>query len=166
MFKKVDLYELNLNPFQEINKNWTLISAKADGVSNTMTASWGGWGILWGKETVTVYIRQSRYTKTFVDAQDYFTVSLFDGYKKELGVLGTKSGRDGDKISEVGFHLVDVEGQPGFEEASYVFVCKKMYEADMPLSAIPAEALKAYYPDDDYHTMYIAEIVGCYKNEK
>ena len=165
MFKKVDLYDLNLNPFQEINKNWTLISARKDGVDNTMTASWGGWGILWGKETVTVYIRQSRYTKEFVDGQDYFTISLFDGHKKELGVLGSKSGRDGDKIAEVGFHIVDVEGQPAFEESTYVFVCKKMYQADMPLSEIPEDAIKAYYPDDDYHTMYIAEIVACYKKD-
>lgn len=165
MFKKVDVYELNLNPFQEINKNWTLISANKDGVANTMTASWGAWGILWGKETVTVYIRQSRFTKEFVDGQDYFTVSLFDGHKKELGVLGTRSGRDGDKIGEVGFHLVDLNGQPGFEEATYVFVCRKMYQLDMPMPTIPADVAEEYYGDGDFHTMYIGEIVACYKNE-
>ena len=165
MFKKVNVYDLNLNPFQEINNNWTLISANKDGVANTMTASWGAWGILWGKETVTVYIRESRYTKEFVDGQDYFTVSLFDGHKKELGVLGSKSGRDGDKISEVGFHLVDVEGQPAFVESTYVFICKKMYQLDMPISTIPEEDVNQYYSAGDPHTMYVGEIVSCYKNE-
>ena len=104
MFIKKDVHELQQNVFTEIGKNWMLISAKnPEGKVNTMTASWGAMGVLWGKETVTAYIRQSRYTKEFVDAQEYFTISLFDGYKKELGVLGSVSGRDKDKIAEVGF---------------------------------------------------------------
>ncbi|MDO4490311.1 MAG: flavin reductase [Lachnospiraceae bacterium] len=166
MFEKVNVYDLQLNPFQEIGKNWTLISAAVDGKVNTMTASWGNMGVLWGKEALTVYIRQSRYTKEFVDAQEYFTVSLFDEDKKKpLGLLGKKSGRDGDKIAEAGFHVTMVEGQPAFEESKMVFVCRKMYQADMPKAAMPEEAIKAYYPDDDIHTMYIGEIVACYVNK-
>ena len=81
-----------------------------------MTASWGQLGHLWGKNVMTVYIRPQRYTKEFVDAGDYFTVTLFDGYKKELGVLGSKSGRDGDKIAEVSFDIEEVENQPTFKQ--------------------------------------------------
>ncbi len=166
MFKKVNVYDLQMNPFQEIGKNWTLISAANDGKINTMTASWGSMGLLWGKEALTVYIRQSRYTKEFVDAQDYFTVSLFDGsQKKALGLLGSKSGRDGDKIAEAGFHPVEVEGQPAFEESKCVFICKKMYQDDIPVENIPAEAVKSFYPDNDFHTLYVGEIVACYVNE-
>lgn len=166
MFKKVDVYDLNQNVFQEIGKNWTLISAKnPEGKVNTMTASWGAMGVLWGKETVTVYIRQSRYTKTFVDAQEYFTVSLFDGHKKELGVLGTKSGRDTDKIGEVGFDIEMVEGQPAFKQSKCVFLCKKLYQDDIPMEAMAEDIREKWYGDGDYHTMYIGEIVGCYVNE-
>ena len=164
MFQKVNEYEGKLNPFQEIDQHWTLISAKADGKVNTMTASWGSWGILWGRTTCTIYVRQSRYTKEFIDAQDYFTVSLFDGHKSELGLLGRKSGRDGDKIAEAGFHVTEVDGQPAFAESTWVFVCKKIYQADMPIAAIPEEFVQKFYPDEDYHTMYIGEIVGCYQN--
>ena len=106
MFEKVNIQDLKFNPFDEISNHWVLISAKKDGVVNTMTASWGQLGHLWGKNVMTVYIRPQRYTKEFVDAGDYFTVTLFDGYKKELGVLGSKSGRDGDKIAEVSFDMV------------------------------------------------------------
>lgn len=166
MFKKADVYALPYNVFNEIGNNWTLISAKnADGKVNTMTASWGAMGILWSKPAMTVYIRQSRYTKEFVDSSEYFTVSLFDGHKKALGILGTKSGRDGDKIAEVGFHIADLDGQPGFEEAKCVLVGRKMYSADIPIADIPAEDVERYYKDGDYHTMYIAEIVACYVNE-
>jgi hypothetical protein len=112
MFEKVNIQDLKFNPFDEISNHWVLISAKKDGVVNTMTASWGQLGHLWGKNVMTVYIRPQRYTKEFVDAGDYFTVTLFDGYKKELGVLGSKSGRDGDKIAEVSFDIEEVENQP------------------------------------------------------
>ena len=90
MFEKLELSELQITPFYEIGQHWLLISAKKEGVINTMTASWGQVGHLWGKNVATVYIRPQRYTKEFVDAGDYFTITFFDGYKKELGVLGSK----------------------------------------------------------------------------
>ena len=167
MFRKIELNELALNPFTELGKNWTLISARnPEGKVNTMTASWGAMGVLWGKETVTIYVRQTRYTKEFIAASDRFTLSLFYGHKEELGVLGTKSGRDGDKIAEVGFTVVDIDGQPGFEQAKCVLVCRKMYETYMAPEDIPQEELDKWYAkgdaDKNYHTMYIAEIEGCY----
>ena len=165
MFKKTSVYDLSYNVFEEINKNWMLISAKnPEGKVNTMTASWGMMGEIWGKEAVTVYIRQSRYTKEFVDSQEYFTLSLFDGYKKELGVLGSKSGRDGDKISEVGFTIEEVDNQPTFSQCKAVLVCKKMYQDDIAIKDMKEDIVKAMYQDGDQHTMYIAEIVGCYVN--
>lgn len=165
MFKKTSVYDLSFNVFEEINKNWMLITAKnPDGKVNTMTASWGMMGEIWGKEAVTVYIRQSRYTKEFVDSQEYFTLSLFDGYKKELGVLGSKSGRDGDKISEVGFTIEEVDNQPTFSQCKAVLVCKKMYQDDIAIKDMKEDIVKAMYQDGDQHTMYIAEIVGCYVN--
>ena len=163
MFRKVNVNELQQNVFQEIGQNWTLISAaKPDGSINTMTASWGAMGVLWGHETVTVYIRQSRYTKEFVDAQACFTVSLFDGCRQELGVLGSVSGRDTDKIGQVGFHPVMLDGQPGFEESKCVFVCKKLYQDDIRLEDLAPETVARWYADGDYHTMYIGEITACY----
>lgn len=166
MFIKTNVYELKQNVFQEINKNWMLITAKKpDGTINTMTASWGAMGEIWNKEAVTVYIRQSRFTKEFVDVQDYFTLSLFDGHRQELTLLGRKSGRDGDKIAEADFHPVELEGQPGFEESKCVLVCKKMYQDDIRLEDLAPELREKWYADGDYHTMYIAEIVACYINE-
>lgn len=165
MFKKTSVYDLPFNVFEEINKNWMLITAKnPDGKVNTMTASWGMMGEIWGKEAVTVYIRQSRYTKEFVDSQEYFTLSLFDGYKKELGILGSKSGRDGDKSSEVGFTIEEVDNQPTFSQCKAVLVCKKMYQDDIAIKDMKEDIVKAMYQDGDQHTMYIAEIVGCYVN--
>lgn len=54
-------------------------------------------GVLWGQDVVTAYIRPQRYTKQFVDQEKYFSISFFEGHKKELGLLGRVSGRDTDK---------------------------------------------------------------------
>ena len=59
---------LNENAFQMIGKDWLLLTAKKDGKVNTMTASWGGVGVMWGKQVAFLFIRPQRYTKEFVDA--------------------------------------------------------------------------------------------------
>lgn len=97
-FKEVKMEELNFNPFTKIGTEWMLITAGDEKKFNTMTASWGGVGIMWNKNVVTTYIRPQRYTKEFVDANEYFTVSFYDKeYKKALNICGTRSGRDCDK---------------------------------------------------------------------
>ena len=93
-------------------------------------------------------------------------MSLFDGYKKELGILGSKSGRDGDKIGEAGFTLEMIEDQPAFQQSKCVFICKKLYQDDIPMDAMPEDVRERWYADGNYHTMYIAQIVGCYVNEQ
>ena len=165
-FKEISIDTLKINPFHKISKEWMLITAGDEKKSNTMTASWGGVGIMWGKNVATAYIRPQRYTKEFVDAGDYFTVTLFDGYKKELGVLGSKSGRDGDKIAEVSFDIEEVENQPTFKQGKMVFVCKKIY-SDMidPKQFIDSSLDERWYPQKDYHQRYIGEIIAVYENK-
>lgn len=163
-FEKTAVKELDKNVFSMIGDEWMLVSAEKDGVVNTMTASWGGVGILWGKEVATIYLRPQRYTKEFVDAGEMFTLSFFGGdHKEELGYLGKVSGRDEDKIKKVDFHVEMVDGQPTFEESNLVFVCKKLYEDTIkPELFKEAWIDEKWYPDKDYHTMYIAEIVSVY----
>ena len=85
-FTKTDLKTMQMNPFEKIGSQWMLVTAEKDGKVNTMTASWGGVGVLWGKDVATVYIRPQRYTKEFVDAADTFTLTFYDGEsKKEMG---------------------------------------------------------------------------------
>ena len=93
-----------------------------------------------------------------------FVYFVYWGYKKELGILGSKSGRDGDKISEVGFTIEEVDNQPTFSQCKAVLVCKKMYQDDIAIKDMKEDIVKAMYQDGDQHTMYIAEIVGCYVN--
>ena len=76
-FKEISIDTLKINPFHKISKEWMLITAGDEKKSNTMTASWGGVGIMWGKNVATAYIRPQRYTKEFVDNSEYFTCLLY-----------------------------------------------------------------------------------------
>ncbi len=82
-FKEVDIHTLQFNPFDKISKQWMLITAGDQEKSNTMTASWGGVGFMWGKPVATAYIRPQRYTKEFVDTNDRFTLSFLTEEKRE-----------------------------------------------------------------------------------
>lgn len=160
-FKEVSVSELEMNPFTKIGKEWLLITAGNETGYNTMTASWGGVGVFWGKNVVTTYIRPQRYTKEFVDAADTFTIAFFkEDYRKALNICGSKSGRDGDKIKEAGLTPYFVDDTTAFEEADMIFVLKKLFHADMsPDQFDQKENDEKWYPQKDYHTMYISEIL-------
>ena len=161
-FKEIAIEDLQLNPFQKISRQWMLITAGDELESNTMTASWGGLGIMWGKNVATAYIRPQRYTKEFVDNSYMFTLSFLPEEKREaLNICGRVSGRDvEDKWAEAGVHPYYIDGTTAVEEAEMVLVCKKLYAQEMyPECFIETECDTKWYPQADYHTMYIAEIV-------
>lgn len=159
-FKEIAIEDLEFNVFHKIGKEWTLITAGNKESHNTMTASWGGLGVLWNKNVATVYIRPQRYTKEFVDANDTFTLTFFDEkYRDALTICGRKSGRDGDKIKEAGLTPCAVDGTTAFEEANLVMVCRKLYVDEIKPENILHEEIDAKnYPQKDYHIVYIAEI--------
>lgn len=160
-FKEIAVEELNFNPFTKIGTEWMLITAGDEKSFNTMTASWGGMGIMWNKKVITAYIRPQRYTKEFVDANELFTVSFYDKeYRKALNICGTKSGRDCDKVKEAGLTPCFIDGTTAFEEANMIFVLRKLYSDPMPAeNFLDKEIDQKYYPNKDYHTMYVSEIV-------
>lgn len=160
-FQEVAIESLQFHPFEKISKEWMLITAGDEEKSNTMTASWGGLGIMWGKNVATVYIRPQRYTKEFVDRADRLTISfLSEEYREALGVCGKVSGRDvEDKWEMAGLHPYAVDGTTAVEEAEMIFVCKKQYHQEMKPECFDVmDNDEKWYPQKDYHVMYIVEI--------
>ena len=68
------------NPFKMIGDDWLLITAEKDGKTNAMTASWGGVGVIWNKNVAYTFIRDSRYTKEFVDNGETYSLCVFDRF--------------------------------------------------------------------------------------
>lgn len=159
-FKEVKLSEIPFAPFDIKNKEWMLITAEKDGKVNTMTASWGGFGVMWNKEIVWIVIRPQRYTKEFVDNSESFSLSfLGNDHKKVLGYLGKVSGRDEDKIKESGLTISFDNNVPYFEESHTVIFAKKLFEQPLTEdSFIDKKIINDWYPERDYHILYMAEI--------
>lgn len=159
-FIKIKNEELKESPFKLIGKDWMLITAKKDDKVNTMTASWGGLGVMWGKDVAYIVVRPQRYTKEFIDNSDTFSLTFFDDeYKKTLGYLGKVSGRDEDKISNSNLTLNTCENTPYFEEGKVVLVCKKLYGQYLDPKCFLEDGIdERWYPEKDYHMLYIAEI--------
>ena len=162
-FQSLNLKEVDINPFNLIGTDWFALTAEKDGKVNTMTAGWGGFGVMWGKNVVYVVVRDSRYTKEFMDAADTFSLTFFDTSIKRnqsiLKYLGTKSGRDEDKITEANLTVNYCNDTPYIDEGRSVYICKKMFQAPMPAEQfIDTEIDNKWYANNDYHNLYIAEI--------
>lgn len=160
--KEITAEQLQENPFKMIGKDWMLITAQKDDKINTMTASWGGVGVLWNKNVVTVYIRNSRYTKEFIDNGDRFSLCVLpESFRKELSYCGKISGRDEDKVAKCGFTVAHKDNVPYFEESKLVITCKKLYAQQLNAESFTEqgkELVQKCYSDNDWHVMYIAEI--------
>ena len=157
-------------------KQGVLITAKKGDRVNAMTISWGSLGIEWGKPLFITYVRESRFTKEFLDATGEFTVNLPVGpFNKEItAVCGSKSGRDTDKIAELGLTLEqpEVVAAPGIRELPLTLECRVVYQQEQDLALLGQADVERWYPVEealgkrDVHTAYYAEVVAAYVIEK
>ena len=165
MKRKVDAFAYANEILNAVGKG-VLMTTKADGEVDTMTIGWGTMGIQWGKPIFIAYVRESRHTKKLVDQNPEFTVNIpygeFD--KSILGFCGTKSGRDVDKIAELGLHLEEGEtvSVPAIRELPLTLECRVIYKQEQIQEAIAKDALERYYPDGDFHTAYYGQITSAY----
>lgn len=175
MKKNIDVFDYSGDICKAMKKG-ILLTTKCDGQINTMTIGWGMVGIEWGKPIFIAFVRESRHTKSLLDGNGEFTVNVPYGDidSQILGICGTKSGRDFDKIKELELTLVEPEtiSVPGIRELPLTLECKVLYRQPQNLSAIPESILQRYYPQDvegthpgsnrDYHIAYYGEIVNAY----
>ena len=160
MFKEIKPEDIKENAFSLIGKDWMLITAEKEGEVNTMTAAWGGFGVMWHENVVFVVIRPQRFTKEFIDFNERFSLSFLPSkYKKQLTYLGTVSGKAENKIKKSGLTLEKENGIPYFKESKVVIFCKKLYVQDFCAdNFLDKQLMDKCYPDKDYHTMYIAKV--------
>ena len=164
--KEITVEEIGISSFSGF-RNGCLITANYNDKHNTMTIGWGGFGVLWRKNVATVYVRENRYTYEFIEKGDYFTISFYaDEYKKELGIYGSKSGRDYDKDALANFHPIKIDEAITYEEAYLTIVCKKLYQAKLEPEFYLNEVADEFYKMNDdgtRHHLYIGEIIKILK---
>ncbi len=162
-FKTINVRDLKANTFELINDDWMLITAGDRNKFNTMTASWGGLGVLWRKDVAFIFVRPQRYTYEFVEKSDFFTLSFFpEKYRPVLNFCGKESGRHVDKIAETGLTIAQDTSQGiYFQEAKLVLKCQKIYYQDLEASHFLSPDIEKLYEDGGYHRLYIGEILEC-----
>lgn len=161
--KEISIQELakTFNPFSM--EEQPAIALACDGIrTNGLTIGWAGYGILWNKNTATVYVHKQRYSKEIFDNAQYFSICFVED-KKQVKYFGTVSGRDENKIEKCGMTLNAEEKAPYFEESKLVLICRVMGKSDFDANSVDS-GVSAWYKRDGVHTLYYGEIIKVLRN--
>lgn len=163
--RPIDPAQLRVRIHDLFNNQWLLLTAgdfKA-GRFNAMTVSWGSLGTMWNKPLAMAVVRPQRYTREFLETHDTFTLCAFrPAHRHALEILGSKSGRHGDKMAESGLTPVAATAvdAPVYDEAELALECRKTHWQDLDPAGFLSPAIAANYLKKDYHRIYFGEIVA------
>lgn len=157
-----------LNQINKALPRGILLTTAAEGKVNTMIIGWGHMGIEWGRPVFVAYVRKSRYTTQMLEKNGEFTINVpVDELDPEIiRVCGRKSGREMDKIAELG--LTTVEGEqvnvPAIRQLPLTLECKVLFTQEQDASQLPQDIQERYYPGcpQDLHVAYYGQIVDAY----
>jgi flavin reductase (DIM6/NTAB) family NADH-FMN oxidoreductase RutF len=160
--EEIDVGTLQVRSADIWLKQWLVLTSGTFGDFNSMTVGWGSIGGMWKRPFALVVVRPGRHTFHYMEKYSTFTLCAFPNSRKEaLMILGTKSGRDSDKIAESGLTVVEskVVEAPSYKEAELILECRKIYWQDMNPENFLSGDIEENYPLNDYHRIYYGEIV-------
>ena len=164
MFEKVSFKEIQNIALEKLGTEGALLLVGNKEKHNNMTIGWATSGILWSKPVVISYVKPTRYTYDFCNEFDTFTICYFDNQKNILKECGTKSGRDVNKDDLCNLHIVDLDGEIAYEEASLVITARKIYQDDFKKdNFLDMTIYEKRYMDDLPHRFYVGEVLNVYK---
>ncbi len=161
VFQPLERDLIEFDPFTKLSDEYMVICSESKGKTNAMTASWGGFGELWGVDVVYAFVRESRYTKELLDNSDSFSCTFLDkSFRSAMKYFGSVTGRQEDKVKNAHMNYNYHKGVPFIDEGNFVFICEKL--AAVPIGkecfSIP-EIDEKWYAKGDYHTMYVGKII-------
>jgi flavin reductase (DIM6/NTAB) family NADH-FMN oxidoreductase RutF len=158
--KKIETTELQIRPFHLLDQEWALLVSGKE-KPNPMTVSWGGFGTLWNKPTVTVYVRPTRFTYGLLNESKEFTLNFLpEPFRDKLDLCGLTSGRDSDKWKATGLHPERSEtiAVPRIREARLSFECRILADQDFDPGKFFNRDVAGLYPAKDYHRIFWGEV--------
>ena len=102
LFKQISPEDINDNVFTLVGEIFPVVTVGNEKYYNSMTASGGGLVMLFRKPSTMLLFPSNRYTLELIQKEQTYTLSYFpDEYRKQVMFLGSKSGRDSEKMKEV-----------------------------------------------------------------
>jgi flavin reductase (DIM6/NTAB) family NADH-FMN oxidoreductase RutF len=167
LFTNISAEELTDNIFKLIGKDFTVITSGKESNFNSMTAGWGGVGVIFSKPATWCVLRANRYTLEIIKNEHTYTMSFFpEKYKEQVLFLGSKSGRDTDKMKETTLTPVQTpDGNITYKEARLVFECKLIELTTVSPDDFYTQEAKdfinsGYDEAKDYHKQVFGEIAN------
>lgn len=172
MKKEINPFDYAGEIFRALPKG-ILLTSEAEDCVNAMTIGWGTLGIEWGVPIFAAYVRTSRFTYDLIERTGEFTICVPYGEKyskeaaKAIGLCGSKSGREVDKLAKAGVHLVEAEivRTPAIKELPLTLECRVVFSQEQTIKDISSR-FKKFYPDDGEnsapHVAYYGEILKAY----
>lgn len=156
-------YNENAKENLNILAKGAFITSQYAGQTNIMTIGWGAIGNIWAKPVFIAMVRKSRFTHDLLDKSNEFTITIpHEDMSEALALCGTKSGRSVDKIDALGLKMTESKevNTPTIDCKGTHYECMVLYKTDMKPAALDEITKERWYADDDYHTIYFAEIVN------
>ncbi|MCR4567702.1 MAG: flavin reductase [Pseudobutyrivibrio sp.] len=166
-FQPYPIDMLEWNPIKKLAEEGIAIVTESKGKVNATSSHNGGVGSIWGRNVVYAFLRNTRYTKELLDESEFFSACFFDMAEKHnvqlMKVLDQLSGRNEDKLAQCRVEIGHMLNVPYIDEANFVILCRKIASVPMTENTIlDTRILDQYYTErhlDDFHTMYIGEIL-------
>ena len=170
LFTKIEPTEITDNVFKIVGEDFTVITAGNESYFNSMTAGWGGLGILFKPSTWCV-LRANRYTLELIREEQSYTMCYFDDeYKDAVLYFGSKTGRDTDKMENNPLTGVSTpDGNIAYKEARLIIECKLMQITTvLPDDFYFQEGREfiegGFEEAKDYHKLVFGEITNVWKS--
>ena len=159
--REIDFRDVHVRPFQVLDEEWAILVGGKER-PNPMTVSWGGFGTLWNRPVVTVYVRPTRHTFDLLSAHGEFTLNFLpETLRPALELCGKLTGRDTDKWAASGLtkdpsHAIAV---PRVAQARMAFECRTVAQFDFDPSRFLDPSILGLYPKRDFHRAFVGQVL-------
>lgn len=138
-----------------------------DAKTNLMTIGWGSIGVMWSQPVFVVPVRHSRYSHDLIMKNGEFAICVpaAGKMKEELAFCGSNSGRDIDKVAQLGLTLKDSQeiNTKLIDGCAVCYECKTIGSMEMDPAQVDEGLFAQYYAQPDFHTLIYGKILAAHK---
>lgn len=172
IFQQISPESIPEDVFTLVGKIFPVITAGRTDHFNSMTASGGGFGMLFKKPVAWCILKADRYTLELIQKEQAYTLSFFpEAFKKHVYFFGSASGRGSDKMEKVELTATQTpSGCISYQAAGLIIECKLTMitmpdRADFYSQEAKDYIKEAYKMASDYRKFVFGEITNVWQRK-